>query len=273
MDEVSERPNSQSLSEIGGTTNRSAMFVRVTGETLDEVSFRLDMEDMIAYYTHLAGTGPTSAGHNQYYKKAAYQWLTILLIPAAMLSAWLAIDEQYKPHTHSRLLLFVALGALIVFAIGLGKRIWKLEGQPNPDYSTFYRALAKAGGVAGEYGSQTIRLTPEGLVQIARSGGSERYWSGIKRVERSNRIILIRLHEAAAYPIPVRAFDGAALTRFLAVCEERIRANGNGADLAVIEHLRSHNPQCPKCKYHLGGLNASKCPECGLELNLGLLTM
>jgi hypothetical protein len=40
--------------------------------------------------------------------------------------------------------------------------------------------------------------------------------------------------------------------------------------LALSEYLRSRDVPCPLCHYNLRGLSATRCPECGRELRLGV---
>jgi|SRR5687767_14768173 len=39
---------------------------------------------------------------------------------------------------------------------------------------------------------------------------------------------------------------------------------------ALLDYLRERDVACPLCRYNLRGLRASRCPECGRELTLGV---
>ena len=41
-------------------------------------------------------------------------------------------------------------------------------------------------------------------------------------------------------------------------------------DAGLVSYLATHDAECPRCRYNLRGVGASRCPECGTTLKLSL---
>lgn len=242
------------------------------GDTLAEISCTLSMEDILEGAVFAASNNPVLQERDRRSRFTSIVVGVSMLIPVVAASI-LCFRGSMRPHGLGLALVaamsvppFCAAAVCFLGSISKSNRLVALR--------TGYRRAARQGGLSGDFGPRTIRLTSEGVVLQGGYGSAFRRWRGITSVHRATDVLLLRLNVVQSIPVPLRAFGSSQESdRFEQICARQIELHGGGADPLVIEHLRTHNPQCPKCKYQLGGLQTSKCPECGLESNLGLLTM
>ncbi|MFA6046110.1 MAG: YcxB family protein [Phycisphaerales bacterium] len=244
---------------------------RVGGETLAEVSFTLELEDMAAFHSVLL-----SQQARQAWGRGNIRRLLTWAIASGAMSICIAIVafNNHRTLVGPNLLIPVVVLLALVAYFWSRAAFTQHSSRSKSGYESGVWDLARQGYLRGDFSRQTIRISTEGLVQINRDGGSERRWSGIARIEDTASIFIIRLHESAAYPVPIRAFQSReAAYAFFDVCQVQIAAHKSHIDSAVVEFLAASEVACPGCNYTLRGLEDSKCPECGMQLNLGLLRM
>lgn len=234
-----------------------------------EISFSLELEDMIQYHVALQDAAISAVARREGIRRLFF-WGS-LMGAAALMVAIVYFNNQGRLVGPSLLPLAIAVLGICGFhfvrsALSHSPSTLKAAHEP------YIRKAAMLGLIEGEYTPQTLRLSAEGLSQTGAKGAWVRSWSGIRSITNTGRGFILLIHGRAGYPIPLHAFASREEAyRFFDICKEQIATHQGNIDKAVVDFLVSNDVPCPRCKYELRGLEDSKCPECGLRLNLGML--
>jgi len=246
----------------------------VGGDRLSEVTFSLTIHDIIAYNVYLDSSGALTRDRFRRNRRQAWGIMPMALVPLGLAVVALMQIRGGSSAAPGQFALGAVIGVLVLYLVMIyivGVREYSDERGAR-QVATLYLAAARRGGLGGAFGPQTITLTNEGVIAEGRFTRAEYLWrGGISEIAQTADFIAIQYGSRGAFLIPSRAFATAKdADRFGALATKLLDANGGGVNIDVVEYLAKNSPSCPICRESLGGIDQSKCPGCGLELNVGM---
>jgi hypothetical protein len=165
---------------------------------------------------------------------------------------------------------------LLAWGAGVAGAWWTVAQYRRASEPTRYAANAQAYARMPEaqYGLGPHRMTvgPAGLTLCGPHHDVTQRWSGIAGIRETSAMIYVQRRDRHCYMVPRRALGSPeAAAGFVARIRGWLDAAGHGDACRIREHLAMNDAPCRGCGYNLRGVTAGACPECGRELDAGLL--
>ncbi len=196
--------------------------------------------------------------------------IAVAIVLTGLLAAGFATDTFGMGSIEGRPVLALAVGAAVAGA-------WWTVAQYRRTLAPVSRAALVDNQVRTEevryhLGPQVLTIGPDRLALSMRHHDITQRWSGIAEVHETPDGVYFRRLDRHAYLVPKRIFASpdeakAIVARARAWLDEA----GHGDGRRIRAFLAERDVPCPACGYNLRGASNRTCPECGRELDAGLL--
>lgn len=230
-----------------------------TTQPAQKISFIADGTGERAYWSFVLAS---LHGLNAIARRERYATLLVASVGAAIVGTVFGFFVASKNPEYSR---FSVLAGVL---IALPCLMTGVNGGP---WTKWRRSVLSAINGQGprETQSVAISVSPEGYTADFADSSRTIRWSGIAKITRLDRWILICHADGGdADAVPLSAFPSDAdADAWLATASELLDASGHGPSVRVRAAIDRGPVCCGKCGYDLVGVRKATCPECGFELS------
>lgn len=235
-----------------------------------ELEFELTAADMAAVFRATLFADPIS---REAWGKARRQYraaIGIAVVLTALLIVGVATDAFGMGSIDGRPVIAVILAAGATGAWWTVAQYRRGLGEVNQ--RRYVEQLVRSDWCQYHLGPQRLTVGPDGITLRGVHHDVVQRWSGISSVRELPEVIVFQRRDGAGYPVPRRLFARKAdADAFAARAKAWLEASGHGDERRLREYLAAHDAPCPGCGYNLRGVTAAACPECGRELDVGLI--
>lgn len=155
----------------------------------DVITFQLEAADIVAFKRHHLTTVKRIG------ERAMFVWIVILFILVAASVAANKVAGGFRPMA-AAVPVVVVLGLIAVFVQLLIRNLPKAE----------LARLARSGDLKKALARQRVTILDEGIDQANEFGAGMTRWTGVSRVDKTERHAFVYVNADAAMIIPARAF-------------------------------------------------------------------
>lgn len=235
-----------------------------------DLHFVLDENDMLAFYTAASEIDPRVKEAWAKYRRQYHLSIGLAAFLSLALLAGLVTNMFGMRDPEGRPVIAIALAAAVVGSVWTALQYRK--ALTRNALASHVSEWAKSEAVRYHLGPQSVTIGPDGLILRTIHHDITERWSGITEVRDTPDGIYFQRRDNLCYLVPTRIF--ASPTEARAVLDRSrawLDASGHGDARRIRAFLAERDVQCLGCNYNLRGVTARVCPECGRELDSGLI--